>query len=73
MIMSTKLNDIWDIISDLKPEERRILYKRLHEDIRFKMNEILDKVNERSEEDNISIDEITEEVESVRGTKNGEN
>ncbi|MBN4069616.1 MAG: hypothetical protein COA82_12665 [Alkaliphilus sp.] len=61
------------MITELEPYDRKIIYKRLQEDIRYKMNEILDTVNERVGEATISLDEITKEVEIVRGANHGEN
>ena len=72
-MMSAKLNDIWELIIGLEPYERKIIYKRLQEDIRSKMNDILDTVNERVAEDTVDLDEITKEVEIVRGTNYGKN
>lgn len=70
--MSAKLNEIWDLIVDLNPDERKILYRRLNEDIKFNMISIIDKVNERVEGDEISFEDITKEVELVRGNNDGE-
>jgi len=72
-MVSAKVNDIWEMITELEPYDRKIIYKRLQEDIRYKMNEILDTVNERVGEATISLDEITKEVEIVRGANHGEN
>lgn len=71
--MSTKLNEIWEMIDALDPSEKKIIYKRLHDDIKFKMNDILEKVNDRVGEEEIDFKSITEEVEIVRGTNYGKN
>lgn len=71
--MSTKMNDVWEIIDGLEPNEKKIIYKRLRDDIRLKMNDILDKVNERVGDEIIDLKEITEEVELVRGANYGKN
>jgi hypothetical protein len=67
--MNAKLNDIWDLIVKLSPKDRKIIYKRMNEDIRIRMNNILDNTNTRVENEEISFEEITNEVESVRGSK----
>jgi len=67
--MNAKLNDIWDLIDKLSPKDRKIIYKRMNEDIRIRMNNIIDTTNTRVENEEISFDEITNEVESVRGSK----
>jgi len=71
--MSTKLNDVWDMINTLEPNERKIIYKRLRENIRYKMNDILDVVNERVGKDIVNFEEITKEVEAVREVDYGKN
>jgi hypothetical protein len=71
--MSTRLNDVWDMIEDLEPNDRRIIYKRLNEDIKYKLNDILDSVNERVGEDGVSLEEISKEVELVREANYGKN
>lgn len=73
MQMSMKMNDVWEIIDGLNPNEKKIIYKRLREDIRFTMNDILDKVNERVGEETVDLKDITEEVELVRGANCGKN
>ena len=67
--MNAKLNDIWDLIDKLSPKDRIIIYKRMNEDIRVRMNNILDNTNTRVENEEITFEEITNEVESVRGSK----
>lgn len=69
--MKPNVNDVWDMISQLTPEERKVIYKRLNEDIKYKLNNILDNVNFRAEADKVDIKSITDEVEAVRG-KNSE-
>lgn len=39
----------------------------MEQEISAKLLDILDKVNERAEKDSISLEEITKEVEDVRG------
>lgn len=68
--MKPNVNDVWDLITKLTPEERKVIYKRLNEDIKFKLNNILDNVSFRAEADKIDIKTITDEVEAVRGKNN---
>ena len=56
----------------LSLEEKRIIYKKMEQEISTKLLDILDKVNERAEKDPISLEEITKEVEDVRGNLNEE-
>lgn len=65
--MKPNVNDVWDLITKLTPEERKVIYKRLNEDIKFKLNNILDNVSFRAEAGKIDIKTITDEVEAVRG------
>ncbi len=44
----------------------------MEQEISTKLLDILDKVNERAEKDPISLEEITKEVEDVRGNLNEE-
>ncbi len=69
--MNAKVSDIWDMIDKLSPKDRRVIYKRMNEDIRFRMLDIIDTVNERTEEE-VDLSEITEEVEAVRGSRHVE-
>ncbi|WP_236912179.1 hypothetical protein [Clostridium sp. Cult1] len=55
------------MIDNLTLEEKRIIYKEMEQEISTKLLDILDKVNERAEKDSISSEEITKEVEDVRG------
>lgn len=71
--MKPNVNDVWNMISQLTPEERKVIYKKLNEDIKYKLNNILDNVNFRAETDNVDIKYITDEAETVRDKNNGEN
>jgi hypothetical protein len=44
----------------------------MESEINSKMLGILDKISERADKEPISLDEITEEVEKIRGRKYGE-
>ena len=69
--MNTNLNKVMDMIDDLEPNEKRIIYRKLKDEIRVKMNEILDTVNERLGDESIDISEITKEVDEIRGLNHG--
>ena len=72
-MMNPSVAEIWEMINSLTPEEKNIIYKKIQEDIRYKMSELLDKVNERAENDAITMEEITKEVEEVRGNNHAKN
>ena len=65
--MKANLNEIWDLIKALNPEEKKILFKKMQDDVKQKLEDILEEVNKIAKENPISFDSITEEVESVRG------
>lgn len=65
--MKANINEVWELIDSLTLEEKRIIYKKIEQEISSKLLDILDKVNERVEKDSISLEEITKEVENVRG------
>ncbi|MCF6463431.1 hypothetical protein C3E89_08670 [Clostridium sp. Cult1] len=65
--MKANINEVWKLIDNLTLEEKRIIYKEMEQEISTKLLDILDKVNERAEKDSISSEEITKEVEDVRG------
>lgn len=66
------MNEIWELIDSLSIEEKKIIYKRMQNEINEKLLSILDKVNERAEKETVSINEITTEVEEVRGKRYGQ-
>lgn len=66
-VLKADVNEVWELIDSLTLEEKKIIYKKLEQEISAKLLAILDKVNERAEKDPISLEEITQEVESVRG------
>ncbi|WP_416199118.1 hypothetical protein [Sporanaerobacter sp.] len=65
--MKANVNEVWKLIDNLTLEEKTIIYKKMEQEISTKLLDILDKVNERAEKDSISLEEITKEVEDVRG------
>ncbi len=48
--------------------KKKIIYKKMNDEINSKLLDFLDTVNERAERYPISMDEITKEVEEVRAT-----
>jgi hypothetical protein len=71
--MKANLNEIWELIDNLTLEEKKIIYKRMEKEINSKLLYLLDKINERSENDAVPLEDITKEVEEVRGKRYGEN
>ncbi len=65
--LKANVNEVWKLIDGLTLEEKRIIYKKMEQEISTKLLDILDKFNERAEKDSISLEEITKEVEDVRG------
>lgn len=65
--MKANINEAWKFIDNLTLEEKRIIYKKMEQEISTKLLDILDKVNERAEKDSISSEEITKEATDVRG------
>lgn len=65
--MKANINEVWKLIDNLTLEEKGIIYKKMKQEINTKLLDILDRVNERAEKDSISLEEITKEVEDVRG------
>lgn len=72
IIMESRINEIWELIDNLSFDEKKIIYKRMENEINSKLLGILDKINERANITPISLEEITEEVEKVRGSEHGE-
>jgi hypothetical protein len=72
IIMESRINEIWELIENLSFDEKKIIYKRMENEINSKLSGILDKINERANITPISLDEITEEVEKIRGSEHGE-
>lgn len=66
-ILKANINEVWKLIDNLTLEEKGIIYKKMKQEINTKLLDILDRVNERAEKDSISLEEITKEVEDVRG------
>lgn len=57
---------MWNLINSLSYAEKKIIYKRMQNEIDKKLFEIVNKINERADTDPISLDDITKEVEYIR-------
>ncbi len=66
--MGANISEVWKLVNSLILEEKRVIYKKIEQEIGTGLLDILDKVNERAEGDSISLEEITKEVEDVRGS-----
>lgn len=64
--MNPNLNEVWELITNLPYEDKKIIYKRMQNEINSKLNDLLDRVNERAEQESVEINIITKEVEIVR-------
>ena len=64
--MNPSLNEVWELITNLPYEEKKIIYKRMQNEVNSKLNDLLDKINERAEQETVEINIITKEVETVR-------
>ncbi|MFA5576093.1 MAG: hypothetical protein WCZ27_05865 [Tissierellaceae bacterium] len=71
--MKSNINEVWKLIGNLTLEERKIIFKKMEQDINTQLLDLLDRVNERVGENDISMEEIIREVEEVRGYLHGEN
>ncbi len=64
--MKPDLSEVWELITNLPYEEKKIIYKKMQNEINSKLNDLVDRVNERAEQESIEFGVITKEVESVR-------
>ena len=69
--MASNVQKVLELIDTLTPDEKRLIYKKMNDEINGKLLDFLDIVNERAEKFPISMDEITKEVEEVRNNKYG--
>lgn len=69
--MKSNVQKVMELIDTLTPDEKKIIYKKMNEEINGKLLDFLDTVNERAEKFCISMDEITKEVEEVRSNNHG--
>lgn len=65
--MKANLNEVWELIDGLTLEEKKIIYRKMEIDINTKLMDLLDRVSERAEKESLSLDDITKEVEEIRG------
>lgn len=69
--MASNVQRVIELIDTLTPDERKLIYKKMNDEINSKLLEFLDTMNERAEKFPISMDEITKEVEEVRYSNYG--
>lgn len=63
--MASNVQKIMELIDTLTPDEKKLIYKKINDEITGKLLDFLDTVNERAEKYPTSMDEITKEVEEV--------
>jgi hypothetical protein len=66
--MASNVQRVMELIDTLTPDEKKVIYKKMNDEINSKLLDFLDTVNERAEKYPISMDEITKEVEEVRSS-----
>lgn len=69
--MASNVQKVMELINTLTPDEKRLIYKKMNDEINSKLLDFLDTVNERAEKFPISMDEITKAVEEVRSNNHG--
>lgn len=69
--MESNVQKVMELINTLTPDEKRIIYKKMNDEINSMLIDFLDTVNERAEKYPISLGEITKEVEEVRCNNHG--
>lgn len=69
--MESNVQKVLELIDTLTPDEKKIIYKKMNDEINGKLLNFLDTVNERAEKFPVSMDEITKEVEKVRSNNHG--
>jgi len=65
--MKANLNEVWELINNLTLDEKKIIYTRMEREVNSKLLDLLDRIYERAENGSISFEEITNEVEDIRG------
>lgn len=63
------LSDILDMVRQLKPEERRLIYEELEKEVNDDFATFLSDVREKYNVEPISDQEITKAVEEVRNAR----
>jgi hypothetical protein len=66
VVMSGDVQKVIELIDALSPDEKKVVYKKITDEINAKSLGFLDIINERAEKAPISMEEITKEVEAVR-------
>ena len=66
VVMLGDVQKVIELIDALSPDEKKVVYKKMTDEINAKLLGFLDIINERAEKAPISMEEITKEVEAVR-------
>jgi len=70
--MASNVQKVMELIDALTPDEKKLIYKKMNDEINGKLLDFLDTMNERAEQMPVLMEEITKEVEEVRSTNYGE-
>jgi len=70
--MASNVQKVMELIETLTPDEKKLIYKKMNDEINGKLLDFLETINERAERKPISMDDIIKEVEEVRSTNYGE-
>jgi len=71
LLIENNVQKVIELIDTLTPDEKKIIYKKMNDEISGKLLDFLNTVNERAEKFAISMDEITKEFEEVRSSNHG--
>lgn len=66
--MASNVQKVLELIETLTTDEKKLIYKKMNDEINGNLLDFLDTINERAERMPISVDDITKEVEEVRST-----
>jgi DNA replication initiation complex subunit (GINS family) len=69
--MASNVQKVMELIETLTPDEKKLIYKKMNDEINGKLLDFLETINERAERKPISVDDIIKEVEEVRSTNYG--
>jgi len=69
--MASNVQKIMELIDTLTSDEKKLIYKKMNDEVNGKLLDFLDVMNERSEKFPITMDEISKEVEEVRSSNHG--
>ena len=69
--MANKVQKVIQLIDTLTPDEKKLIYKKMNDEINGKLLDFLDTMNERAEKFPISMDEITKDAEEIRSNNYG--